>query len=258
MESISFKPEILERIIPDVSLERHLKIGIRSNQRLFDEFKNIQILSQKSSHLLTTSYIQNGNTLVICNISYGITELLGGETPEQYSSVYPTLSISRGRSGAPTDEEMNLSQKLYESTLHSRILPSNSLIFKPKVMIDDNLEDLDTNKQFKFNLFVNLKVFDRSGPLFDVCHFALVTSLKAVKLPVIYLNDSFVKLSIDNLLAYPDAELVPLRLNMEVPLVSSNFGLYNLDEKNLIICDLENESEESNIISKVNVVSDVS
>lgn len=254
MQLISFKPEILERIVPDISLERHLKVGIRSNQRKFDEFKNIEQLSTNSTNILTTSYVKNGNTLVICNITYGINEF--NQPIDKFTSVYPTVNISRGRSGAPTDEEMILSQKLYESILHNKILPLESLVFKPKVIIDDKLEDLDTNKLFKFNLFVNFKILDRSGPLFDICHFTLLSGLKNVKLPVIYLNDNFNKLKVDNLLVHATADLLPLLLNLSNDYVSSNFGLYNLDSKNIVISDIENESEEVNIITKANVISD--
>lgn len=254
MQLISFKPEILERIVPDISLERHLKVGIRSNQRKFDEFKNIEQLSTNSNNTLTTSYVKNGNTLVVCNITYGINEF--NQSTDKFTSVYPTVNISRGRSGAPTDEEMNLSQKLYESILLSKILPLESLVFKPKVIIDDNLEELDTNKTFKFNLFVNIKILDRSGPLFDICHFTLLSGLKNVKLPTIYLNDNFNKLKVDNLLVHPTAAVQQLSLNLDSDLISSNFGVYTLDSKNIVICDIENESEEVNVITKANVISD--
>lgn len=264
MDLISFKPEILERIIPDVSLDRHLRIGIRSNHRQADEFKDIQVLANKSNDGVTSSYIKNGNTMIICNITYGINEV--NNDFDHYTSVYPTVSISRGRSGAPTDEEMNLSQQLYELILTSKLLPVKSLKFKPKLLVDGKLQDFPANnKWFKFNIFVNFKIFDRSGPLLSICHYSLLNCLKHVKLPTIYLDDSFAaaddsttnsfsKLSADNLKVYPDSH--PLELNLpgsSLP-VASNFGFHQLDDRNLIICDLENESEEYNILTKAQVI----
>lgn len=253
MALISFKPEILDRIIPDVSLERHVKTGIRSNQRKFDEFKPLEILSKTSNHLLTSSHTINGNTLVLCNITYGITE--AEDIYNQYSPVYPTVSVSRGRIGAPTDEEMNLSQRLYDLVLTSKLVPMDSLVFTPKVLIDDQLEDAELSTKFKFNLYVNLKVFDRSGPLFDVCHYSLISCLKQVKLPTIYLNDSFNKLTVENLVVHPD-DLQPLKLNFSKIPVSSNFGIVLVDGETSILYDIENESEEYNILTKANVVTD--
>ena len=41
----------------------------------------------------------------------------------EYATVYPCVEILRGRLGAPTDEEMILSQDLFETLYHNKIIP---------------------------------------------------------------------------------------------------------------------------------------
>ena len=55
-----------------------------------------------------------------------------------YTSVYPIVEVERGKVGACTDEEMTLSQKLYDYVLHSKILPKESLKVQPGVRLTDN------------------------------------------------------------------------------------------------------------------------
>ena len=55
-----------------------------------------------------------------------------------YTSVYPVVEVERGKVGACTDEEMTLSQKLYDYVLHSKILPKESLKVQPGVRLTDN------------------------------------------------------------------------------------------------------------------------
>lgn len=50
-----------------------------------------------------------------------------------YASIYPVVEVERGRVGACTDEEMTISQKLYDSVLHSRILTKQALKVKAGV-----------------------------------------------------------------------------------------------------------------------------
>lgn len=257
MDLISFKPQILDRIVPDVSLDRHLHVGIRSHGRQPEEFKPLEVLSTKSDAFTTSSYIQNGNTMIICTITYGINEL--STDCDQYTSVSPTVSISRGRSGAPTDEEMNLSQQLYELVLTNKLLPVNSVKFQPKLLVDRTLENVEDNKWFKFNLFVHLKVFDRSGPLLSPCYYSLVKCLQQVQLPQIYVEDSFgggantfSKLTTENLKVYE--ETLPLELNLQNFPMASGFGIYELDGENIVLCDVENESEEVNVLTRGHVI----
>ncbi|CAH6718760.1 exosome complex component Rrp43p [[Candida] jaroonii] len=257
MDSISFPPEVLERIIPDLSLERHIKSGIRPNYRNFQEFRNIEILKVISNEKLTTLYIKNGITLIIATISYTINEIMN-YTPNQFTSVYPSLSVSRGRtiSGAPTDEEMNLCQNLYETLLANKFLPLDSLVFKPKLKVDDEFIDIDetdfSSNLHQFNLSINFKVLGRSGPLFDILYYSLIECLKNFKLPEIYMEDS---IELRNQI-FVNPVLTPVKLNIQNNPISSNFGIYKLNDENFILCDLENESEESNIITKSSIISD--
>lgn len=305
---ISFPPSVLDRIAPDISLQRHLNLGLRPCLRNFNEFKPLEISTGnleeiKGNSTIGSSIAKNGNTTVICGITLGLIEtpsssIFGSkEDDRSYTSVYPVVDIARGRSGAPTDEEMILSQKLYETILHSKIISSNSLSTKPgmsiisddgdvEVLYPDSSEENDmfnNMKNYSFVLYAHLKVFSRSGPLFDLCHSSLINALKSTKLPRIYIQDSFndIKIPIrsrgnfghlkksNNVLIDSKQSLkYDLPLNHEQIGSSSSFGVIDLisnlkdgmdvDAKTVVLADLEGESEESECLSTVNIIADKS
>ncbi|CAB4253296.1 similar to Saccharomyces cerevisiae YCR035C RRP43 Exosome non-catalytic core component [Maudiozyma barnettii] len=170
---VSFPTDILARISPDLSLQRHLSLGFRPSSRGFEEFRDVIINTGDLTHntqsddsavktpsndgkqVLGSCVLKQGDVFVITQITGGIieditlstndmemeedTELL--EITEEhsditkYSSVYPVVEINRGRMGACTDEEMTTSQRLYDSLLHSHILTQNALRVEPGVRI---------------------------------------------------------------------------------------------------------------------------
>lgn len=306
-----FPPEVLARIAPDVSLQRHLALGIRPCLRGFDEFRPIETSSGALNNLgenavVGLATVKNGQTHVFCGITVGIAELnqtdellSGDNTPKNYLSVYPVVEIARGRNGAPSDEEMILSQKLYNFVLHLRLLPQSALEIVPGYQINDEesgsvsivypddeslelkeLLDLSTvnitKKRFKYLLYAHVKVFSRSGPLYDVVHQALMAALQNVTLPRIYMADSGIDANVrvpvrsrgnfghlnqasDNFLIDPNPKLAsPLSLNKSDIGVATSFGLIDLESeehKTVLLADLEGEAEETCAESKVTVVS---
>lgn len=258
---ISFPPDVLERISPEISLRRHLSSGIRPNLRNFDEFKSLDILSQSSNDLITSTFTQNGNTLIICHLTFGLSTCDSTTNNHQYTSIYPTVNIARGRSGAPTDEEMNLSQQMYEILLCSKTLCQDQLIITPSFyvnnelnyynqLVNDDPEASDPPPYYlRYNIYAHFKVFSRSGPLLDSCYYTLLSSLNALKLPQISVKDN-------NYYINPDSPFFKPKLNLDHLPISSSLGIYELNHENLILCDLENESEESNINTKLNVITD--
>lgn len=243
--------------------------------------------------------MKNGGTTVICGITLGIVETSQSsmfETEDaaaSYTSVFPVVEISRGRSGAPTDEEMILSQKLYETILHSKIIASNSLATKPGMAIatDDGkieiiysespeTDDAFSNiKNYSFVLYAHIKVFSRTGPLFDVCHTSLINALKNTKLPKVYVQDSFNNIKVpirsrgnfghlrksnDVLVDSNESLKYYLPLNQDQIGSSSSFGIINMessasesmdiDKRSVILADLEGDSEESECLSKINII----
>lgn len=162
---ITFPPEVLARISPELSLQRHLSLGIRPCLRKYEEFRNVAIENNTLSryadagnidtknNILGSNVLKSGKTIVITSITGGIIEETSasikdlddfGEeelfevTKEEdiianYASVYPVVEVERGRVGACTDEEMTISQKLHDSILHSRILPKKALKVKAGV-----------------------------------------------------------------------------------------------------------------------------
>lgn len=311
---VSFPPDVLARIAPDVSLQRHLQIGLRPSLRNFNEFQPMEISKGNlnklgDNHVIGSSIAKKGDTSLFCGITLGIVEEQGESLASSHTSIYPVVDILRGRSGAPTDEEMILSQKLYETILHSKIIPSESLKIIPGYQIlndvdktstilypgtpenDSILEDIpsfSTKRSYSFVLYAHLKVFSRSGPLFDLCYNALVSALTDVKLPRIYVGDTSDQIKVpvrsrgnfghlsggDNLFIDANESLKhPIKLDDDQIGISSSFGVINLEEdnsvdeeeieldtpkKSIILADLEGDSEESCVTSKINVVTDKS
>lgn len=320
VDQISFPPEVLSRIAPDLSLERHLKLGLRPCLRSFSEFKPIAVslpALEDEPNLVGLSIVSHGQTKVICGISLGAVEAKnqshtlnqnnetnsqGSEVDGEYDAepVYPVVDIARGRSGAPTEEEMILSQRLYEWVLQSKIIPTSALLTNPGVAIanqtssslesqadmsiiypeDSDVPDLFLRvKPYKFVLYVHLKVFGRSGPLFDPCHAALIGALKNTRLPRIYVPDSSIysiKIPIRSrgnfghrvketriFIDENQALSHPLRLNKDNIGGASNYGLYDLlpgstsmdvDPNVIILADLEGDAEEAECMSKLNLI----
>lgn len=279
LKQMAFPPDVLARIAPDISLQRHLAIGLRPSLRNFHEFKANavstgtlnKLAGDGNNTVIGSSIVKNGPSTIICGITMGVVEksasdaLLSTESAEAYTSIYPVVDIVRGRSGAPTDEEMIISQRLYESVLHSKLIPQSSLAINPGYQIandDDGTsrtiypesdEDYDvlnastynTNKKFSFVLYAHLKVFSRAGPLFDACHNALISALHNVKFPRVYVNSDFdIKVPVrsrgnfghlsnssNNLkIDANEALLYPIQLQSSEAGYSSSFGLIDLED----------------------------
>ncbi|ODV98549.1 hypothetical protein PACTADRAFT_48287 [Pachysolen tannophilus NRRL Y-2460] len=293
MGSIRFPAEILSVVAPDLSLKRHLDLGLRPCLRKFHEFKNLTLNvksglsrydgdvdgeSVTDSPVLGSSVIKSGNTTVICGITGGIVEIANVSTTTtsddhddsmEYTSIYPVVEISRGKlNGAPTDEEMILSQQLYETLLHSKILPKKSLIIDNIALKtnDDTNNNNNNRKRYAFVLYANIQVFSREGPLFDYCYGSLVKSLQTVKLPFIHFTDEEFIIN-DNRKnggnvkpeIICDSEAYnQLKINEENINWSLTFGLVNNDDgkETIILCDLEGHAEETCCKSLINVIID--
>lgn len=161
---VIFAPEVLERISPELSLQRHLSLGFRTSLRGFEEFRDVQInedtlsrygVEKKDNNIIGSNVLRSGKTFVITTITggiiedstvthtdnYGENELLDITTDNsditKYASVHPVIEVERGRSGACTDEEMTTAQKIYDTILHSRLISKNALKVKPGVRVTD-------------------------------------------------------------------------------------------------------------------------
>lgn len=297
LKQIQFTPEVLARIAPDISLQRHLTVGIRPNLRNFTEFNHIEIAPESNTlinlqdKVIGSSIIKSGSTTIINTISLGIVET--EDTSNEYTSVYPVIDILRGRSGAPTDEEMILSQNLYETILHTKVLHQESLqisnlgisiienedvkIYYPE---DEGFELINrsSNKSYSYVLLSYIKVFSKqisTSSLNDLCYISMIEGLKSVKLPRVYVSDhsSGTKVAVRlrnstkrgvvgnnsaNLNIDLNEELLsPLKLQDNVG-ISSNFGVINIQKENesepILLTDLAGEAEESSILSKISII----
>lgn len=235
---ITFPPEVLARIEPELSLQRHLSLGIRPCLRKFEEFREVHVdqgsLSRynlksegstaTSNNILGSNVLKCGSTFVITSITGGIIEetvpLKSEDIGEEelmdltkqrdeigkYATVFPLVEVERGRVGAPTDEEMTLSQRLHDCLLHAGIIPRTALDVKCGVHItgkdgdvrilypDEQAEDvtvshLQQQKKWSYVLYAKLVVFSRTGPVFDLCWNSLIYALKDTKLPRAFIDE---------------------------------------------------------------------
>lgn len=288
-----FPPDVLARIAPDVSLQRHLSIGLRPSLRNFLEFAdsettlgNLNKLGE--NNVVGSAITKKGDTSILCGITLGVVEDL---PQDEFTSIYPVVEVVRGRSGAPTDEEMILSQRLYETILHSKVIPTSSLSITPGYQVDNKiyypgsgndelLQDIpafNNGKSYSFVLYAHLKVFSRTGPLFDACYNTLTQALTDVKLPQLYVGDTSSQIKVpvrsrgnfghlsggDNLHIDPSSDLMyQLELNKQEIGISSTFGVVDLEnlredteiDRTVVLADLEGDAEESTISSRIGVV----
>ena len=338
IEPITFPPAVLARVSPELSLQRHLAIGIRPCLRTFEEFRAVECTagglsryseeSVKDSSVLGSSLVKSGNTTVICTITGGILEedlpaevvnedaeavnaifapeAIEEEAKEEFDSlesnaaVYPIVEVERGRIGAPTDEEMILGQRLYETLLHSGIISKESLNVRVglrsveedgKVVItyfDDSEigSELGPKRKWQYVLYAKVKVFSRSGPLFELVWYSLLQALKNTKLPRAYIDESAADIKIPvkirgNFAAVREQYQIicdPLEhdtliLNEAALGYASNFCIIDIDEesketvepedqsmevdsRSVLLADVEGEEEEASSKKTMSIVVD--
>lgn len=304
-----FPPEVLSRIAPDILLQRHLAQGLRPSLRAFDEFRPFDASPGTFNEVGTNSVIglatvRNGEAFAFCGITLGVVEtskppefLASDLNEKSFASIFPVVEISRGRTGAPTDEEMILSQTLHDTIFHLNLIPLLLLTVSPGYQIVEEgaaptvlypeevsgVEDLEnfqrlnlTKKSFRYVLYAHIKVFSRSGPLFDLVHYATVEALKNVTLPRVYLADSGIDPNVripirsrgnfghlsqtENRFFIDNRTGLGLALKLSSdPALSSSFGVVeyeNVDQNTVsaLLADLEGESEEYCSESRINVV----
>lgn len=226
IKPIAFDPKVLERVEPELSLQRHLSLGLRPSLKKFDEFRDIISESGTSSRyglnlagnkndniVIGSNVLKSGSAFVITNITAGIVEDMGNddETIEKYDTIYPVVEVERGRGNAPpSDEEMITGQMLHDSLFHSRLIKKSALKIQcgikvndsetdqGKILYPDEVEDHELDfvgtkslkKNWRFVIYAKITVFSRSGPIFDLCWNSLIYALKDVKLPRIFADDT--------------------------------------------------------------------
>ncbi|CCK69198.1 exosome non-catalytic core subunit RRP43 KNAG_0C00850 [Huiozyma naganishii CBS 8797] len=282
---ITFSPDVLARISPELSLQRHLALGFRPSLRAFEEFRDVQVnedeLSRygngnKDSNIIGSNVLKSGETFVVTTIMGGIIEELTASREDgiegdllkltqdnsavsRYTSVYPVVEVERGRVGACTDEEMALSQKLYNSVLRSKLLPKMSLKVNPGVRItdekgefkiiypdDDNTEFSEQlfqpNRNWQYLLYAKIVVYSRTGPVFPLCWNSLMYALQSTKLPKAFIDERAIDLKMTvrtkgrsttvketyDILCDPTRQF-PLKLREENIGFASNYGIVDTD-----------------------------
>ncbi|ANB12764.1 Rrp43p [Sugiyamaella lignohabitans] len=235
---LSFPPEVFARLEPDIYLQRHLELGLRpSGLRAFDEFRKATIqASEPLPGTLGSAVISVGGTTVVCGITGGITEQKGKH------GVYPNVEVIRGtRNGPPTQEEMVISQRAFQ-------LLNNTDYIDPVNFVIPGAE-----KTKWLVLSASVQVLSRTGPCFDAVWTAIITALKNTRIPQMEV-DPDTKQVVSDL-----STVSPLKLSDEsasLDQFSSTFAIGEVqkDQKTVVIADIEGETEEACLNSRINVV----
>ncbi|CAN3375988.1 hypothetical protein DIURU_003236 [Diutina rugosa] len=296
LPQIEFTPEVLARIAPDVFLQRHLDLGYRPNLRKFDEFAPLAVttgdLTDLAHRVVGSSSVKSGSTTVITTISVSLCEVDGTETGE-FAPVYPVVEVLRGRSGAPTDEEMVLSQALYEHLYHAHVVSRSSLLVEhlglavndaadpekpPQIYYPDLNPDeyqllSQHPKRYTYVLHAYVKVFSKqttTSSVYDLCYLSILRALQSTKLPRVYVSEAASvtrvvrhRMTTKRGVVSSAAGVLNLDTNQEllVPLpvqdggVSANFGVVIHKEEPVLLCDLCGEAEEASVTSRISVTS---
>lgn len=290
---VTFPPEVLARISPELSLQRHLSLGIRPSLKGFEEFRDLNIdentLSRygnvpssgndTGNNVLGSNVLKSGKTFVITSITGGIVEeTLPVETQDpgelelealsqrrddvaKFAPVYPLVEVQRGRVGAPTDEEMTLSQKLHDYVLHSGLVPKSSLkvqcgvrtteksgafkvLYPDEFTEESNRVHSHSQRKWSYVLYARIVVFSRTGPVFDACWNSLVYALQNTRLPRAFIDERATDLKMTvrtrgrsasvretyEILCDPERSF-PLKILHENVGYASSFGVVNLNDE---------------------------
>ena len=249
------------------------------------------------NNILGSNVLKSGKTIVITSITGGIIEENSASIKDlddfgedellevtkeddilaEYASVYPVVEVERGRVGACTDEEMTISQKLYDSILHSRILPKKALKVKAgirsvnedgtfTVLYPDELENgalngtnLKMKRKWSYVLYAKIVVLSRTGPVFDLCWNSLMYALQNVKLPRAFIDEraSDLRMTIRTRgrsatiretyeIICDQTKSLPLMINLQNIAFASNYGVIELDPESQLQ-DPNNAEEEVDI-----------
>lgn len=300
---IVFPPEVLARISPEISLQRHLALESRPCSRGFDEFRDIVVTdgnisryseecqNKTTNNIIGSNVLRSGKTFLITSITGGIVEetlpvdeqnaseeeLIKITTTkakiQEHATIFPVVEVQRGRVGAPTDEEMVVSQRLHEYLLHSGILEKSSLdvkcgvrrtnesgenvILYPEETESDFMMPLSSKRKWSYVLYAKIQVFSRNGPIFELCWNSLMYALQTVQLPRAFLDERAMDLKIPvktrgrsmtiretyDLMCDP-MRSTPLVLNKSAITYASNFGIVDIDPLVQVVPDSDEMKDD--------------
>lgn len=285
LRPITFHPDVLARIAPELSMQRHLSLGLRPSLRSFEEFRNVEIsdgglsfaskadIDRRGNNILGSNVLKCGKTMVVTSITGGIVEenISGSRVDDEstessnradrlsrFAQVHPVVEVERGRVGAPTDEEMTLSQRLRDCVLHSGLIPKKALDVAvgirstdsegiSSILYPDEEENtissgFKSRRKWSYVLYAKIQVFSRDGPLFEICWNSLIYALKTTQLPRAFVDERTADLKIPVSMRGRSATIretfdiicdaskfQPLVLNEENVAFASNFAIIDVD-----------------------------
>ncbi|CCH60399.1 hypothetical protein TBLA_0C06020 [Henningerozyma blattae CBS 6284] len=295
-DELTFTPDILSRVVPELIFQRNLSIGTRMNNRKFEEFAKYQTNTFrdiiKDPEILGSSILEiqdtPNSTTVFVTIKGGVVEDTERPLYKQYEDripgIYPVVEIERGRGNSPpSDEEMIVGQLLNDILQHCGIISCESLkinIENRNTVEKDEIDFLGLQtggKRWKFVLYIKINVFNRDGPIFHACWNAIMTALRDTRLPQVYINEENLNEvaynlrllknknrrnrfqsneKVNKILCFNQLQTYPLRLNENNICYGCNFGITRLQPEYSLIED-EGE-EEKRETSELVLISDIS
>lgn len=233
---LSFPPEVFGRLEPELYLQRHVENGIRpSGNRQFEEFRALKVQVGNIKNTIGSSLVRAGGSTVVCGITAGVTETMGG------GGVYPNVEIIRGstRSGPPTEEEMILSQQCYD--VLTEVFKDKRELFAVPGLAEKELV-----------LNATVQVLSRTGPCFDLVWAAVTLALKNTVLPSLSVDVDTKSVSYDT-----EQPGTALKDKYNFDQHSASFGVVEVpsQETAVLLADVDGETEEGCVKSRLNVVS---
>lgn len=122
IKPVEFNPELLARIAPKLSLQRHLSLGIRPCLRKFQEFKTVEVnsgtpaqsrygakgVNNKNSATLGSSTIRVGDTVIYCDITGGFVErFLPNDEVDEAVKEYETIYNQSDKMDEDDEDRLN-------------------------------------------------------------------------------------------------------------------------------------------------------
>uniref|UniRef100_A0A060T8H5 Ribosomal RNA-processing protein 43 n=1 Tax=Blastobotrys adeninivorans TaxID=409370 RepID=A0A060T8H5_BLAAD len=263
--ALSFPPDVFSKLEPELYLQRHLAQGLRPSNRGLLEFRDTKVQqgSVKGEYIVGSSVLRSGGSIVVCGISAGITSSTGG------AGIYPNVEVVRGggsRNSPPNEEEMILSQRIYELLRTEHIMDHTKHLFEIPGVEDQWVV-----------LNASVQVLSRSGPVLDAAWNAVVAAIRSIRMPPLEYDPdrqtAFFKTNDDNHNNDDDdsMQVDPTPQPHEsLDVFSSSYGIAELrndiglgdhqqheDQRQssvALVADVEGETEEACMPSTINIV----
>ncbi|KAG6841291.1 hypothetical protein C0991_012461 [Blastosporella zonata] len=166
-ESDTLKAAVFQRLHPRVYIERFLSENVRTDGRVLDAWRDVNVNVGSISTADGSALVRLGNTTVVCGVKAEIAEPELDREGEGFlvpNLDLPAMCSPKFKPGPPTEEAQVLSDRLNEVLVASGILPLSSLCIHPGKSV--------------WVLYVDATCINYDGNVFDATLLAMVAALK--------------------------------------------------------------------------------